>query len=284
MELTTEKLTLPSDSRAERDKNLERPLYTARLERKYCLSEPAQCFHLEFKVDELATFDFVAGQFVSMVADDPSGKSQTRAYSTASAPRRNEFDLCVNRVEGGFFSNLLCDLEEGQVVKCHGPHGYFLLRQPLTDSILIATGTGVAPMRAFAQALFPGNGHNAGEDLSGGREIWLVYGTRYATEIYYREYFEKLAAEHSNFHYIATLSRPDDDWRGSRGYVQEYVERIAMEHAAVSHTAPEPTVAEGGGFNIHAYICGLNEMVSANRETLKKLGWGRKQIVFERYD
>ena len=261
MGLSTETILSPSDSQTERAKNLERTLYTARLVRKCCLSEPAQCFHLEFKVDELATFDFVAGQFISMVANDASGKSQTRAYSTASAPRRNEFDLCVNRVEGGFFSNLLCDLEEGQAVKFHGPHGYFLLRQPLTDSILIATGTGVAPMRAFAQALFPENGPNAGEDLSGGREIWLVYGTRYATEIYYQEYFERLAAEHSNFHYIATLSRPDDDWRGSRGYVQEYVEQIAMEHAAKSHAAPEPTVADGGGFNIHAYICGLNEMV-----------------------
>ncbi len=206
---------------------MERPLYTARLVRKNCLSESAQCFHLEFVVEELSSFDFIAGQFVSLVAGDPSGESQTRAYSMASAPRGNEFDLCVDRVEGGFFSNLLCDLKEGQTVKVHGPYGFFLLRQPLTDSILIATGTGVAPIRSFAQALFPENGPNAGEDLSGGREIWLVYGTRYATEVYYREYFEKLAAEHPNFHYIATLSRADEDWQGSRGYVQEYVEKIA---------------------------------------------------------
>ncbi len=115
-------------------------------------------------------------------------------------------------------------------------------------------------------------------------KTWLVYGTRFASEIYYREYFEKLAAEHSNFHYIATLSRPDEDWQGRRGYVQELVEKIATEHAARSHAAATPTVAEGGGFNIHAYICGLNEMVSANRDALKRLGWQRKQIVFERYD
>jgi ferredoxin-NADP reductase len=37
-------------------------------------------------------------------------------------------------------------------------------------------------------------------------------------------------------------------------------------------------------YNIHAYICGLNDMVSANRDSLKGLGWERKQIVFERYD
>jgi ferredoxin-NADP reductase len=269
------------DSQTEGTINLERPLYTARLERRLCLSESAQCFHLEFKVEGLPSFDFAAGQFVSIVAPEPLGRPQSRAYSIASAPRRNEFDLCVNRVEGGFFSNLLCDLNEGESVKCHGPHGYFLLRQPLTDSILIATGTGIAPMVGFAQALFPQHGLHAGEDLSGGREIWMIYGTRYVTDIYYQGYFERLAGQYENFHYIATLSHPDDAWRGSRGYVQEYVQKIAAEQAAKNESA---TVAEGCGLNIHAYICGLNEMVSANRETLNKLGWQRKQIIFERYD
>jgi ferredoxin-NADP reductase len=280
MDLMTETLPSGSDSQTERAAKLERPVYTAILKRKYCLSEPAQCFHLEFIVDELPQFDFAAGQFVSMLAMDAAGKLQTRAYSIASAPRRNEFDLCVNRVEGGFFSNLLCDLEEGEGLKFHGPHGYFLLRQPLTDSILIATGTGVAPMLGFVQALFPESGAEAG----GEREIWLVYGTRYAADIYYRAYFEKIAVAHPNFHYTATLSRPDDEWQGASGYVQEFVEKIATEHAARIDADAAPTVAEGAGFNIHAYICGLNEMVSANRETLKKIGWQRKQIVFERYD
>jgi ferredoxin-NADP reductase len=259
---------------------LARQLFTARLDRKLCLSEPAQCFHLEFRVEELPQFDFIAGQFVSMVADDAAGKNHTRAYSLASAPRRNEFDICVNRVEGGFFSNLLCDLEAGDSVKFHGPHGLFLLRQPLTDAIFIATGTGIAPMKGFAEALFP----DGGEDLAGGRDIWLVYGTRYETEVYYQSYFEKLANEHPNFHYIASLSRPREGWGGNKGYVQEFVSRIAQEHAARSNATSEPTAAEGAGFNIHAYICGLNEMVSANRDKLMELGWQRKQIVFERYD
>lgn len=262
---------------------MARQLFTARLDRRLCLSDPAQCFHLEFHVDELPEFMFSAGQFVSMVADDAQGKTQTRAYSIASAPRRNELDICVNRVEGGFFSNLLCDLKEGDTVKFHGPHGLFLLREPLTDAIFIATGTGIAPMRGFTQALFPDSGPRAGEDLSGGRNIWLVYGTRYPTEIYYQDYFERLAAERSNFRYISTLSRPNEGWEGQRGYVQEFVAQIAAEHGARNEPA-SPTAAEGGGFNIHAYVCGLNDMVSANRDRLMELGWQRKQIVFERYD
>lgn len=265
-----------------------RQLLTARLTRKLCISERVQCFHLEFVVDDLAEFPFAAGQFVSMVADDHRGKSQTRAYSIASAASGNRFDLCLNRVDDGFFSNLLCNLEPGQTVQFHGPHGLFLLRQPLTDSILIATGTGIAPMRGFAQHLFP----EIGEDRSHGRRVWLVYGTRYDSELYYRDYFDQLAAKHPNFNYIVTLSRAGDEWQGARGYVQEHVARIAEEIAAEQGSQGSETTAranvvtavEPRGFSIHAYICGLNEMVSATRERLMGLGWQRKQIIFERYD
>ncbi len=263
---------------------MARQLLTARLQRKLCLSEPAQCFHLEFTVNELPAFDFAPGQFVSMVADDANGKSHTRAYSIASAMRENQFDLCVNRVPGGFFSNLLCDLEPGQTVPFHGPHGLFLLRQPLTDGIFIATGTGIAPMRGFTQHLFPDAGPHAGEDLSGGREFWLVYGTRYPTELYYADYFEQLARDHQNFHYLSTLSRPEASWTGRKGYVQEFVAQVVEERAAKGVHAPVATAAEPAGFDIHAYICGLNEMVSATRERLMSFGWQRKQVIFERYD
>jgi ferredoxin-NADP reductase len=259
---------------------LDRPLFTARLLQKLLLSDPAQCYHLEFSVDEVSHFDFMPGQFISCVAADERGKMQTRAYSIASAPRLNQLDLCVNRVESGFFSNLLCDLEPGQTIRFHGPHGLFTLRQPLTDSILIATGTGIAPIRGFVEWLFP----ESGEDRSQDRSIWLVYGTRYETEIYYQKYFEKIAAEHHNFHYLSTLSRPNEGWEGLRGYVQNHVAEIVMKRAGQNQSAPVVTVAEPTGFDIHAYICGLNDMVSANRDKLKELGWQRKQIIFERYD
>ena len=260
---------------------LQRSLYLAHLDRKLLLSENAQCYHLEFSAPELSAFDFIAGQFVSMVADDSQGKQQTRAYSIASAPSANRFALCVNRVEGGFFSNKLCDLEPGDQIHFHGPHGLFTLRQPLTDSIFIATGTGVAPMRGFAEHLFP----ESGEDRSEGRHVWLVYGTRYEADIYYRQYFEKLAAEHPNFHYLSALSRAQESWEGLRGYVQDHVAEIVTRRAQENHPAPLlPTTAEPRGYDIHAYICGLHEMVSANRERLKELGWERKQVVFERYD
>lgn len=253
---------------------MEQPLYTARLEKKLLLSESAQSYHLEFSIPQLASFNFSPGQFVSFLAADPNGKDQMRAYSVASAPEANRFDLCLNRVDGGFFSNKLCDLEPGEGVTVHGPYGMFTLREPLTDSILIATGTGVAPMRGFVQYLFP----ESGEDHSEGHDIWLVYGTRHETELYYSEYFEAVAARCPNFHYMATLSRPQNDWPGLRGYVQEHVAALLQERPAESKPAAE------AGFSIHAYICGLNNMVSSNRKQLIELGWQRRQIIYERYD
>jgi ferredoxin-NADP reductase len=268
---------------------LARELYTARLVRKDCISEAAQCFHFEFVLEGLESFPFAPGQFVSAVAQDLNGKQQTRAYSIASAPRENRFDLCVNRVENGFFSNHLADLPDlpvGGAIQVHGPHGHFVLQQPITDSILIATGTGIAPMRGYAQWLFPENG----EDRSNGKQIWLVYGTRYETDLYYHEEFEAMAARHPNFHYLATLSRSQDSWTGLRGYVQDHVARIVEERAAklglpLLQPPVDPAIPPKDlSFDIYAYICGLNNMVSGVREKLTSYGWHKKQIIFERYD
>jgi ferredoxin-NADP reductase len=244
------------------------------------------------------------------VAVDGNGKTQTRAYSIASAANANKFELCVNRVENGFFSNYLCDLPEGASVQVHGPHGHFTLKTPVTDSIFVATGTGIAPMRGFTQWLFPETGPHAGEDRSEGRNIWLVYGTRHESEIYSRDYFERLAEEHANFHYVTTLSRADELWTGKRGYVQEHIGSILESRSGllgkgVSDAAVQSVESAGSlissisdtvvaveervleaplAFDIHTYICGLNNMVSAVREKLTAYGWHKKQIIFERYD
>ena len=268
---------------------MARETIAARLEKKDCISESAQCYHFEFFLDELESFPFASGQFVSAVALDANGKQQTRAYSIASAARGNRFDLCVNRVEGGFFSNHLADLPDlpiGATIQIHGPHGHFILQQPVTDSILIATGTGIAPMRGFAQWLFPENG----PDRSNGKEIWLVYGTRYETEIYYQAEFEALALRHPNFHYLVTLSRAQESWTGLRGYVQDHVARIVEERAArlglpLIQPEVDPAISKAElTFDIYSYICGLNNMVAGVRDKLAGYGWHRKQIVFERYD
>lgn len=250
---------------------MAREIYTARLKKTVVLSEKNQCKHFEFEVEHpgMEKFDFAPGQFLSLLAKN-GDKQMTRAYSIASGPRGNlHFDLCLNRVEGGFFSNFLCDMEHGNIVHFHGPHGHFVLRNPLRDSIFIATGTGIAPMRGFVEWLFPLNGRPPRND---GRQIYLVFGTRHPTELYYHDFFEAVAKHTPDFHYITTLSRPPEDWTGPRGYVQDQVQRILDARP------------DKGKDSMDAYICGLNLMVSANRKLLADYGWDKKQIVFERYD
>jgi NAD(P)H-flavin reductase len=243
---------------------MEHTLLTARLTRSDLLSEKTK--HLEFAIEELSSFDFVAGQFIS-VREPRGDKFVTRAYSIASAPRGdNTFDLCLNRVDEGFMSNFLCDRELGDTARFHGPHGLFVLKPEVRDVILVATGTGVAPFRSMAQYLFGRDG--SGERRHEGRQVWLVYGTRYAEDIYYREEFEQLAAAEPDFHYVATLSRPPAHWTGCRGYVQDHVRKIVGERK-----------------DMHVYICGLNEMVSSMRNLLiGECEWDKKRVIYERYD
>ncbi|MDR3764283.1 MAG: FAD-dependent oxidoreductase [Acidobacteriota bacterium] len=243
---------------------MEHALLKARLTRSILLSEKTK--HLEFEVEDAPAFDFVPGQFISV--REPRGeKFITRAYSLASPPRAdNTFDLCLNRVDEGFMSNYLCDRAVGDVVNLHGPHGVFVLKPDVDDMIFVATGTGVAPFRSMAQHLFGRDG--SGQDRHYGRQVHLVYGTRYPEDVYYRQEFEQLAAEEPDFHYTPTLSRPPESWSGARGYVQEHVRQIVGERK-----------------DMHVYICGLNEMVSATRKLLiEECGWEKKRVIYERYD
>jgi ferredoxin-NADP reductase len=240
---------------------VERQMFTARVNRSVLLSP--QTKHLELSVEGVDEFRFVPGQFVSIKQLRPDGKEHTRAYSIASAPRPNPtIDLCLNRVGEGFLSNWLCELSEGATVQFHGPHGLFTLREPRKDAIFIATGTGIAPIRGMLHWLFER------PDCNRGHEYWLVFGTRYEHSIYYRDEFDRIERENPNFHYVPTLSRCGDLWAGCRGYVQDHVREIVACRT-----------------DMQAYICGLHQMVDANRKLLKEeMGWDRKQIVFERYD
>jgi len=248
--------------------------FTARLIRSTSLSDFTK--HLEFEMAGVPRFGFVAGQWLSFKTNKPDGEEITRAYSIASPPGdANRFALCLNRVQDGYMSNFLCDMKAGDEIACSGPFGDFTLRTTSGNLLFIATGTGIAPLRSMLHSLLDPRR----EKLSGAfpplnfaeqtasRQFWLIFGNRTEKDIYYHDEFVQLAAEHANFHYVPVLSRGSGSWPGVRGYVQDHVAEIAR-----------------GRVHIHAYICGLEKMVKANRELLKSLGWDRKSILYEKYD
>jgi len=210
-----------------------------------------------FAVDELARLDFVPGQFVSFTADIGE-KEITRAYSIASAPDgTNRFELLLNRVPDGLFSNLLFAMQPDETIAMRAPLGMFVLRNAARDAVLIATGTGVAPMRSMLLA-------NLSESWPG---YTLLYGVRHESHLMYREEFEELARRFPRFRFWPIVSRPEEGWTGRIGHVQRHLEE-----------------ALGGRADMDVYLCGLKLMVDDVRAILKSKGFDRKQIIYEKYD
>jgi len=215
--------------------------------------------HFLFRIQPPTSFTFKAGQFV-MVHAMNGPKLERRAYSIASAPSLSgAIELCLNRVEGGFMSNYLCDLKGGETIPMDGPYGKFLVREPIEKGVLfVATGTGIAPFRSQIYDLFESG-------KAEGKEIWLVFGIRYETDILYEPEWKKLAAQKPNFHYIQTISRPKT-WTGEVGYVQEKIKKYIQDPA---------------GFTV--YICGLPKMVEDVQTTCMAMGFPKEKVHFEKY-
>lgn len=213
--------------------------------------------HFVFAVEGVDAFPFLPGQFVSFT-EQFEGKPITRAYSIASTPDGNRFELCLNLVKDGRFSPHLFRMQPGETVPMKGPVGTFTLRNPGRDVLFVATGTGIAPMRGLLrQALAEGPDARKA----------LLFGVRHEHSLLYREEFEALAAAHSRFEFLPTVTRPTDTWTGRTGRVQQHLDELLA-----------------GRTDLDVYVCGLKEMVNSVRDLLKERGFDRRQIIVEKYD
>jgi ferredoxin-NADP reductase len=213
--------------------------------------------HFIFEVPSARDLDYQPGQWVSF-SELVEGRKTTRAYSLASAPHGNRFELCLNRVKEGLFSPWLFSMEPGQAVEMKGPLGSFVPRQPFRDSILIATGTGIAPFRSFL---------HAPAVLNSEAQITLLFGTRYEDGILYRPEFESLSVSRPGFRFLPTLTRPSPSWTGLTGRVQRHLESVL-----------------DGRTDLDVYVCGLRAMVDEVRALLLARGFTKSQVIHEKYD
>jgi CDP-4-dehydro-6-deoxyglucose reductase len=230
-------------------------ILTARLIESFEIAPEVK--HFVFEVPEVEQLPYLPGQFVSFTREF-DGKKVTRAYSTASAPSGNRFELCLNRVPGGIFSPYLFAMRPGETLEMKGPLGFFTVKDPDRDAIFVATGTGIAPFRGMLQAR---------ARKGGGGELTLVFGVRYEHSLLYRKEFEELASKDPKFRFWPVLSRPGADWQGRTGHVQPHVLEALGERR-----------------DVDVYICGLKAMVDDMRAQLKAVGLDRRHIIFEKYD
>lgn len=217
--------------------------------------------HFDFEVPGVQDLPFTPGQFVSVI-DRIEGKSITRAYSIASPRGGNRFSLCLNRVPDGLVSPHLFALKPGDEVEMGEPLGYFTLRHPGHRAVFVATGTGIAPFRSMLLDHLPRLKPH----------ISLLFGVRYEQGLLYRDEFEDLARRYPSFRFLPTVTRPTESWNGLTGRVQTH-----LDDALAIRTPDELESTD-------VYICGLREMVDDVRQELKNRGFGRKQIIYEKYD
>ena len=216
--------------------------------------------HFEFEIANGSEFDYRPGQFISMDVQIDGEEACVRSYSVASSPHHdNRFDLCLNIVPHGLVSPWLFHLKPGDAIRFQGPFGLFTLRQPPDPvSAFIATGTGIAPIRAMLQYVY---------QEPNPTEVWLLFGVRHEADILYRDEFEKMARENPGFHFVPTLSRPNPGWTGHTGYVQKQITRYLS-----------------GKQGLHAYVCGLKKMVNDVCRQLQAMGYDEAALSFEKYD
>jgi Na+-transporting NADH:ubiquinone oxidoreductase subunit F len=207
---------------------------------------------------------FKPGQYIQLEIPKYklSSAPEFRAFSVASFPEEHQkVELYVGLVEKGIVSTYVHDyLKEGDELVMRGPFGDFYYRESDRDILLIATGTGLAPIMAILRYMRM-------EKVP--KKTILFFGTWTEEDLYCVEELKNLEKELSDFTYVPTLSRVPDSspWDGERGRVTALIEKKIPE-----------------GANLDIYICGNAEMVESCLALLKAKGIPEDQIYFDKFD
>lgn len=186
---------------------------------------------------------FLAGQYVDVTAKNGT----RRSYSIANAPRADgTLELHIRRVEGGAMSRYWFETAAvNDLLRVSGPQGTFFLRErEVSTLVLLATGTGIAPIKAILEDLA------AVEVDRRPRRIMVLWGGRAASDLYWDPRSVGLELD-----YIPVVSRPDASWSGAEGHVQD----VLVSSGSIMNDAV-------------VYACGSVRMIESARRTLVGVG------------
>jgi ferredoxin--NADP+ reductase len=225
--------------------------------------------HVKFDISA-GDLTYFEGQSIGIVppGTDAKGKPQKlRLYSIASTRHGDNVDdktvsLCVRKLEykdektgqnvEGVCSTFLCNLKPGDDVNITGPTGKEMLlpEDPEATVIMMATGTGIAPFRAYLWRMFKDNERQANPDYQFKGLAWLVFGVATTPNILYKDELEEIQQKYpDNFKLSYAISREQKNADGGKMYIQDRIAENADE--LWSLIQQEKT---------HVYICGLKGM------------------------
>jgi CDP-4-dehydro-6-deoxyglucose reductase, E3 len=163
-------------------------------------------------------FQFHAGQYVEFILRDGA----RRSYSMANAPHNlgtpAAIELHLRHMPGGKFTDqVFSTLKERDIVRMEGPFGSFFLREESTKPlVLLASGTGMAPIKALIERLLA---------IHSDRPATLYWGCRSRDDLYLHDWAQALSTSLPQLSYVPVLSepRPADGWTGRTGLVHQAV-------------------------------------------------------------
>ena len=192
-----------------------------------------------------------AGQYVEFILRDGARRSYSMANAPHSLGSPPAIELHLRHMPGGKFTDhVFTAMKEKDILRMEGPFGSFFLRDESTKPmILLASGTGFAPIKAIIQQL---------QHKGIQRPAVLYWGCRKKADLYQHDWCLQAAAEMPSLRYVPVLSEPtaDDAWTGRTGFV----------HQAVMADWPDLS-----GHQV--YACGAPVMVdSAQRDFIARCG------------
>ncbi|MGH3578419.1 MAG: 2Fe-2S iron-sulfur cluster-binding protein [Mycobacterium sp.] len=207
-----------------------------------------------------APVDYHAGQYFEWVLP---GIAPNRCYSAANRAGTPRLEFHVRIYEGGRISGLVSSgrLMAGDILTLRGPFGTFRLSEDdQRPAILVAGGTGLAPIKALLEDAFARRCP---------RSLRFFYGTRRAADLYHTDTMAAWARQHRNFSFIPALSDEPlaSSWTGLRSLVTDAIAR-------------QPTDA----FGAEAYLCGPPPMIDAAIGLLERLGVDRTDIRYDKFN
>lgn len=156
-----------------------------------------------------------AGQYIDFMLKDGT----RRSYSLANPPHSDEhLSLHIRHMPGGVFTDqVFSSLKERDILRFEGPLGSFFLREDSDKPIiLLASGTGFAPIKSLIEHMAHQNSR---------RPVTLYWGGRRPQDLYMDQLCRQWASELPQFHYVPVVSDalPEDDWQGRSGFVHRAV-------------------------------------------------------------
>jgi len=234
--------------------------------------------HITFDLKDSDPFlNYVEGQSIGIMPAgvDANGKPhKLRLYSIASTRHGDDFNgntvsLCVRQLQyekdgetiNGVCSTYLCDIKPGDKVKITGPVGKEMLLPDEEDAniVMLATGTGIAPMRAYLRRMFEATEKEKNKWNFKGK-AWLFMGAPKSANLLYEEDLQRYLNDYpDNIKYTKAISREQQNTKGGRMYIQDRVLESANE--LFNMIEDEKT---------HIYLCGLKGMEPGIDEAMTK--------------